>query len=108
MLRALFGVCTLTILAACSTAPQAAMDSPKESQVSLIKQGMSQAEVGAILGDFQREDFDPSDGSLSCRSYAYGVPPHRKYIHVQYYYELVDGADDGHIGLCIYGGDIVR
>jgi hypothetical protein len=94
-------------LGACSTTPPTSVGNPNQSAVASIKPGMTQAEVGAILGDFQREDFDPSNGISSCRSYAYGVSPIRKYVHVGFYEEIVEQASDGHVGLCIYGGDII-
>ena len=104
----LFGICTVALLGACTTLPQTSVDTAEESSVALIKQGMTQAEVGAILGDFQREDFDPSNAISSCRSYAYGVSPDSKYIHVRFYEEVVEKASDRHVDLCIYAGDIIR
>lgn len=102
-----FSICMAVILGGCSSAPQTSIGTPKESSVASIKQGMTQAEVGEILGDFQREDFDPSNGISSCRSYAYGMSPNRKYVHVYYYEEVAEAASDGHVGLCIYRGDII-
>jgi hypothetical protein len=106
MRRKLLGIITFAILAACST-PRTAVGPPNASGVTSIKPGMTQPQVAAILGDFQREDFDPSNGISSCRSYAYGASPERKYVHVYFYEEIVEAATDGHIGLCIYRGDII-
>jgi hypothetical protein len=107
MHRNLLGICSVVALGACTTAPLTSVETPEESSLALIKQGMTQVEVGAILGDFQREDFDPSNSISSCRSYAYGLSPNMKYIHVWFYEEVVEEASDGHVGLCIYAGDII-
>jgi hypothetical protein len=107
MLKKSLGIYAVAALGACTTPPPTSVGTSKESSIALIEQGMTQAEVGAILGDFQREDFDPSNGISSCRSYAYGVSPNRKYVHVRFYEEVVEKASDGHVGLCIYGGDVI-
>jgi hypothetical protein len=100
------GTLIVATLGACST-PQASVGTPDGSSVASITPGMTRAQVGAILGDYQREDFDASNGYSSCRSYAYGASPNRRYVHVYYYEEVVETATDGHVALCLYGGDIV-
>jgi hypothetical protein len=100
------GILIVATLGACSTA-QTSVGTSEGSSVASITPGMTQAQVGAILGDYQREDFDASNGYSSCRSYAYGASPNRKYVHVYYYEEVMETATDGHVGLCLYGGDIV-
>ena len=94
------------LLGACTASSSTTTDIPKASNLELVKIGMTQEQAGAVLGDFQREDYDPSNGYSSCRSYAYGTSPNRRYVHVWFHEKLVERADDGNIGLCIYGGDI--
>jgi hypothetical protein len=106
MRSAVLGIFIAATLGACST-PQTSVAIPESSGVASIKPGMTQAQVGAILGDYQREDFDPSNGISSCRSYAYGASPNRRYVHVYFYEEAVEASSDGHVGLCIYRGDII-
>jgi len=93
-------------LTACGGLKPADTTVPKESRASLVTQGMTQNQVGEILGEFQREDFDPSNGYSSCRSYRYDAPPNARYVHVGFDGELVSGVADGKVGLCIYGGDV--
>jgi hypothetical protein len=106
MRSTVLGILIVATLGACS-APQTSVGTTEGSGVASITPGMTQAQVGAILGDHQREDFDPSNGISSCRSYAYGASPNRKYVHVYFYEEVVEAASDNHIGLCIYRGDII-
>jgi hypothetical protein len=106
MRRKVLGILIVATLSACST-PQTSVGTPEGSGVASITPGMTQAQVGAILGDYQREDFDPSNGISSCRSYAYGASSNRRYVHVFFYEGLVEAASDNHVGLCVYGGDII-
>ena len=95
----------LLSLTACLTTERPAISGSPDSGVRLVEVGMSPERVTGIIGNFQSEQFDASDGSTSCRSYIYDETIGAKYVHVYFYNQRVTSASDGHKGLCLFGGD---
>lgn len=99
-------VAVLFGLSACASLETQAIKGSKHSGVRNLQVGMSATEVSERIGEYQLEDFDPSNGIYSCRSYQYDEAFDRKYVHVRYYDGAVTSASDDHRELCIYQGDV--
>ena len=78
-----------------------------DSGLNRVRVGMTQDEVGSIIGAHQNEEFDASSGDTSCRSYVYDETIGAKYAHVFYLDGRVTQASEGHKGLCQFAPDVL-
>lgn len=95
----------LVILAlAASCGPQAIVGTA-DSNVLRVKVGMTEDQVGAIIGPHQLESAEASSGDPTCRSYEYDETIDRKYVHVYFVDGKLVKASDGHRKFCEFGPD---
>ena len=103
MRSSLFFVVVAT-LTACAVGSDAGRGGAGSNAAS-VETGMTEQQVAEILGEFESEEFDPSSGDDSCRSYRYGDTRRPKYVIVRFQDRKVVSVSDGHAKPCEFRGD---